>query len=148
MLFRSHVPYKGGGPALTSVMAGETQLYFAIPIATLAHVKSGRLKALAIGSRERLPALADTPTFVESGLAGFDMRIWYGVIAPPALPATLTEKLAADISRHLDTAEFRKRFASDAMSGLSLNPARFAALMQVDSAQYARVIKSANIRLD
>jgi tripartite-type tricarboxylate transporter receptor subunit TctC len=143
-----HVPYKGGGPALTSVMAGETQLYFAIPIATLGHVKNGRLRALAIGARERLPALADTPTFAESGLAAFDMRIWYGVVAPPALQQTLAEKIANDVARHLDTADFRKRFADDAMTPLILSTTRFRALLSVDSAQYARVIRSANIRLD
>ena len=143
-----HVPYKGGGPALTSVMSGETQLYFAIPIATLAHVKSGRLKAIAVGSPNRLPALAEIPTFAESGLAAFNMRIWYGVIAPPALPRQLADNIAEDVSRHLGTPDFRKRFAADAMSGLTLNGAAFAALMDQDSAQYARVIRNANIGLD
>ncbi len=143
-----HVPYKGGGPALTAVMSGETQLYFAIPIATLPHVKSGRLKAIAIGSANRLPVLSDVPTFVESGLAGFDIRIWYGVIAPRAIPQRLAEKIAADVARHLDTPDFRKRFANDAMSPLILNPAQFSTLMRTDTGQYARVIKSANIRAE
>jgi tripartite-type tricarboxylate transporter receptor subunit TctC len=143
-----HIPYKGGGPALTAVMGGEVQLYFAIPIATLPHVKSGRLKAIAIGSQNRLPSLPDVPTFAESGLAAFDIRIWYGVIAPPATPQRLTEKLSSDIGRYLDTAEFRKRLSADAMSMLLLDPARFTALMSADSAQYARVIKNANIRAD
>ena len=143
-----HVPYKGGGPALTAVMSGEVQLYFAIPIATIAHVKSGRLRAIAIGSDARLPGLPDVPTFAESGLSAFDIRIWYGVIAPPATPRELIEKLSADIARHLETPDFRKRLSADAMSSLRLNPTQFSRLMNVDSAKYARVIKSANIRID
>ena len=113
-----------------------------------AHVKSGRLRAIAIGSDARLPGLPDVPTFAESGLSAFDIRIWYGVIAPPATPRELIEKLSADIARHLETPDFRKRLSADAMSSLRLNPTQFSRLMNVDSAKYARVIKSANIRID
>jgi tripartite-type tricarboxylate transporter receptor subunit TctC len=143
-----HIPYKGGGPALTALIGGEVQLYFAIPIATLAHVKSGRLKAVAIGSHSRLPSLPQVPTFAESGLPAFDIRIWYGVIAPPATPRPVVNKLSAEIARHLDTPDFRHRLSAEAMTTLILSPPQFAALMQTDSGKYARVIKSANIRVD
>jgi tripartite-type tricarboxylate transporter receptor subunit TctC len=143
-----HIPYKGGGPALTALIGGEVQLYFAIPIATLPHVKSGRLKAIAIGSDARLPSLPQVPTFAESGLPAFDIRIWYGVIAPPATPRPVVNKLSAEIARHLDTPDFRHRLSAEAMTTLILSPPQFAALMQTDSGKYARVIKSANIRVD
>ena len=143
-----HIPYKGGGPALTALIGGEVQLYFAIPIATISHVKNGRLKAIAIGSESRLTSLPQVPTFAESGVAAFDSRIWYGVIAPPATPVRIVDKLSTDIARHLDTPDFRNRFTAEAMTTLSLRPDQLAALMRADSAKYSRVIKSANIRAD
>lgn len=143
-----HIPYKGGGPALTALIGGEVQLYFAIPISTIPHVKNGRLKAIAIGSETRLQALPQVPTFAESGLPAFDIRIWYGMLAPPATPKPVAEKVAADIARHLDTPAFKKRLSDEAMTSLILRPEPFAALMRADSAKYERVIKAANIRAD
>ena len=143
-----HVPYKGGGPALTALISGEVQLYFAIPITTIPHVKTGRLKALAIGSDTRMANLPQIPTFAESGLPAFDIRIWYGVLAPPATPTQMVDRIASDLMRQLDTAEFRKRLSSDAMAPLMLNPTQFATLMRTDSAKYAKVIKSAKISVE
>ena len=143
-----HIPYKGGGPALTALIGGEVQLYFAIPISTIAHVKNGRLKAIAIGAEARLQALPQTPTFAESGVPAFDSRIWYGMLAPPATPKAVADRISADIARHLDTPSFKKRLSDDAMTPLTTRPEQFAALMRADSAKYARVIKAANIRVD
>ena len=143
-----HIPYKGGGPALTALIGGEVQLYFAIPISTIAHVKNGRLKAIAIGAEARLQALPQTPTFAESGVSAFDSRIWYGMLAPPATPKAVADRISADIARHLDTPSFKKRLSDDAMTPLTTRPEQFAALMRADSAKYARVIKAANIRVD
>ena len=143
-----HVPYKGGGPALTATISGEAQLYFAIPIATLAHVKSGRLKPIAIGGDARLPILPQAPTFAEAGLAGFDLRIWYGLLAPAGTPRSVLNAIAGEVERHLASPEIRKRFADEAMAPLALGPDRFGALMRSDSAKYANVIKSGNITAD
>lgn len=143
-----HIPYKGGGPTLTALIGGEVQLYFAIPISTIAHVKNGRLKAIAIGSEARLQALPQTPTFAESGVPAFDIRIWYGMLAPPATPNAVADRISADIARHLDTPSFKKRLSDDAMTPLTMRPEQFAALVRADSTKYARVIKAANIRVD
>jgi tripartite-type tricarboxylate transporter receptor subunit TctC len=143
-----HVPYKGGGPALTALIGGEVQLYFAIPITTLPHIKSGRLKAIAIGSDARMPGLAQVPTFAESGMPDFDIRIWYGLLAPPAMPARLVERIAVDVARHLDDSDFRKRLSADAMTTLILNPAQFSTVMRADSTKYAKVIKGAKISVE
>ena len=143
-----HIPYKGGGPALTGLMGGEVQLYFAIPIATIPHVKSGRLKAIAIGSETRMQNLPQVPTFAESGLSAFDIRIWYGLLAPPATPRPVVDRLSAEIARHLATPDFIKRLSAEAMTTLTLSPVQFSTLMRADSAKYARVIKSANISVD
>jgi len=143
-----HVPYKGGGPALTALIGGEVQLYFAIPIATIPHVKSGRLKAIAIGSAIRLQSLPDVPTFAESGLSAFDIKIWYGLLAPRATPRAIVNKLSSEVARHLASREFDRRLSDRAMAPLALNPDQFSALMKTDSAKYARVIKSANITAD
>jgi tripartite-type tricarboxylate transporter receptor subunit TctC len=143
-----HIPYKGGGPALMALIGGEAQLYFAIPITAIPHVKSGRLKALAIGSPARMRTLPQVPTFAEAGLPAFDIRIWFGLLAPPATPRPVTDRLTSDVARHLIAPDFSGRLSAEAMAVLSLNADAFAALLRADSAKYARVIKSANIRPD
>lgn len=143
-----HVPYKGGGPALTALIGGEVQLYFAIPLTAIAHVKSGRLRALAIGSPARMQMLAQVPTFAEAGVPAFDIRIWFGMLAPPATPRHMADRLAADVARHSAAPDFSGRLSAEAMSVLALNANGFAALLRADSAKYAQVIKRANIRAD
>jgi tripartite-type tricarboxylate transporter receptor subunit TctC len=143
-----HVPYKGGGPALTATISGEAQLYFAIPIATIGHVKSGRLRPIAIGAEARLPSLPQVPTFTEGGLSAFDIRIWYGVLAPAGTPRPVLDTIVGEVERHLAAPEIRKRFADEAMTPLTLGPDQFGALMRTDSAKYAKVIKSGNITVE
>jgi tripartite-type tricarboxylate transporter receptor subunit TctC len=143
-----HIPYKGGGRALTALIGGEVHLYFAIPIATIPHVRSGRLKAIAIASETRIEALPHVPTFAESGLSAFDIKIWYGMLAPPATPRPIVDRLAVDVARHLASPDIRKRLSDQAMAPLTLDPDQFLGLMHADSAKYLRVIKGASITVD
>jgi tripartite-type tricarboxylate transporter receptor subunit TctC len=143
-----HVPYKGGGPAMAGLMGGQTQLYFAIPISTIPHVKSGRLKAIAVGASERMASLPQVPTFAEGGLADFDIRIWYGVLAPPALPRPVLERVSGEIAKLQAAADFREKLANEGMDALRLGSEPFTALMRRDSDKYARVIKANNITAD
>lgn len=143
-----HVPYKGGGPALTALISGEVQLYFAIPITAIPHVKNGRLKALAVGSPVRMQALPQVPTFAEAGVPAFDIRIWYGLLAPPATPHPRVDALSAAVARQVAAPAFADKLAEQAMTTLKLPPGMFAARMRTDAATYAQVIKRANIRAD
>ncbi|MBI2294121.1 MAG: tripartite tricarboxylate transporter substrate binding protein, partial [Betaproteobacteria bacterium] len=94
-----HVPYKGGAPAVTAVMSGEADVLFIVLLPILPHVKAGRLKAIAMGSRERHALLPEVPTVIESGLPGFEVRQWYGLLAPAGTPREIVTKLHAAVDR-------------------------------------------------
>jgi tripartite-type tricarboxylate transporter receptor subunit TctC len=143
-----HVPYKGGGPALTDLVRGEVQMHFAVIISALPHIQSGRLKPLAIGGETRFATLPQVPTFTQAGLPGFDLRPWQGMLAPGATPRPIVERLSQEIARIVSAADFREKLVSLGMEPLVATPAQFAALLAADMAKAAKVIKAANIRLD
>jgi tripartite-type tricarboxylate transporter receptor subunit TctC len=143
-----HVPYKGGGPALTDVMRGEVQMHFAVIISALPHIRSARLKPIAIGGETRFATLPQVPTFTEAGLPGFDLRPWQGMLAPGATPRPIVEQLSREIGRIVSAAEFRDKLIALGMEPLVSTPEQFGALLGADMAKVAKVIKGANIRLD
>jgi tripartite-type tricarboxylate transporter receptor subunit TctC len=143
-----HVPYKGGGPALTDVMRGEVQMHFAVIISALPHVRSGRLKPIAVGGETRFATMPQVPTFTEAGLPGFDLRPWQGMLAPAATPRPIVDQLSREIARIVSTAEFRDKLLALGMEPLVSTPEQFSALLAADMTKVAKVIKSANIRLD
>jgi tripartite-type tricarboxylate transporter receptor subunit TctC len=143
-----HVPYKGGGPALTDVMRGEVQMHFAVIISALPHIRSARLKPIAIGGETRFATLPQVPTFTEAGLPGFDLRPWQGMLAPAATPRPIVDQLSREIGRIVSAAEFRDKLVALGMEPLVSTPEQFAALLAADMAKVAKVISSAHIRLD
>ena len=143
-----HVPYKGGGPALTDVIRGEVQMHFSVVISAIAHIQSGRLKPLAIGGERRFATLPQVPTFAEAGLPGFDLQPWQGMLAPAATPRPIVDRLSAEIGRIVSLPEVREKLLSLGMEPLVSTPERFAALLQADMAKAAKVIEVAKIRLD
>jgi tripartite-type tricarboxylate transporter receptor subunit TctC len=143
-----HVPYKGGGQALTDLMGGQVQMHFSVTIAAIPHIKSGRLKPLAIGGEQRFAALPQVPTFAEAGLPGFSLRPWQGVLAPARTPRPIVDRLATEIARIVGSPEIREKLANLGMESLISTPEQFAALMQADYEKSGAVIKAANIRLD
>jgi tripartite-type tricarboxylate transporter receptor subunit TctC len=143
-----HVPYKGGGPALTDVIRGEVQMHFSVLISAIPHIENGRLKALAIGGEHRFATLPQVPTFTEAGLPGFDLRPWQGMLAPAATPPPIVDRLSAEVGKIVSMAEVRKRLLSLGMEPLVSTPEQFAALLQADMANAAKVVKVAHIRLD
>jgi len=104
-----HIPYKGGGPAVTDLVGGQVQMMFAIPSNVVAHVKSGRLKGIVVTGTTRLSALPQVPTFNEAGLPSFDVKNWYGVLAPARTSHTIIDKLSAEIARILTLSDVRER---------------------------------------
>lgn len=144
----THVPYKGGGPLLNDLIGGQVQLYFAVPVAVIGHVQSGKLKAFATTAEGRLPLMPTVPTFTEAGLPGFGMRSWIGVFAPAQTPPAIVAKVSADIARVLAMADVKERLESQGQAPMVMNPQQFGALVRGDIDEYARIIKAANIKLE
>lgn len=143
-----HIPYKGGGPAITDLIGGQVQSSFLSPPAAIPHIKSGRLKALAISGATRLPALPQVPTFTEAGLPGFDVGLWYAVLAPAGTPKEIIAKLSTEIARILAMPDTKEKLARQGMSPFISTSEQFAALMKADMVKWGKVIKTANIRID
>lgn len=143
-----HVPYKGSAPALTDLLGGQVQLFFIPPKDAIPFVKEGRLKALAVSGEARLAALPEVPTFTEAGLAGFEIKTWFGIIGPGGLPKDVVNKLSAEVAKILRTPDFRAKLSSQGLDPLISSPDQLSALMKSDTARFSGVIKSANIRLE
>jgi tripartite-type tricarboxylate transporter receptor subunit TctC len=144
----THIPYKGAGPAITDLVGGQIQMYFATPISVLPHVRSNRLKAIAITGEARAPALPQVPTFTEAGLPGFEVKNWQGVLAPAGTPSAIVAKLSAELARILRLPEIRAKLVAQGLEPYITTPEQFGALMKADQAKYAQIIRTANIRLE
>jgi tripartite-type tricarboxylate transporter receptor subunit TctC len=142
------VPYKGTAPALTDVMGGHiSAMVDALP-STMPHVKSGKLKPLAVTTAKRVPALPDVPTVAESGLDGFEMVSWYGLWAPANLPPELVTKLQQEVAKALKSPQVAKALLEYGFNPSGSTPEEFKAYIKQESAKYAKLIKAANIRLE
>src|SRR3954469_22998313 len=108
-----HIPFKGGGPAMMDVVAGNTQITIGSLIQMLPQIKSGRLKALGVGSAKRVPALPDIPTISEAGVPGYEATNWWGIVAPAGTPKPVIERLHSELVAILKTSETKKRFESE-----------------------------------
>lgn len=143
-----HVPYKGGGPAVIDLMAGQVQMFFNSPSSTVPYVKSGKLKALAMTGEARFPALPNVPTFAESGLPNFDVKSWHAILAPPATPKAIIDILAAEVAKILAMPDTVDRLASVGLTPFVSTPEQLAALMRAETIRYREVIKAANIKAE
>ncbi len=143
-----HIPYKGSIPALTDVVGGQIQMYFSPPIVALGHIKSGRLRAIALTGDTRLAVLPEIPTALESGLQGFVVTTWYGFLAPAATPGAIITKINGEMSRALSLPDIREKLSSQGMDPFITTPEQFTSLIKADFAKYARIIKNANIKLE
>jgi tripartite-type tricarboxylate transporter receptor subunit TctC len=141
-----HIPYKGAAAALTDLMGGHVQMYFAAPISAIPHVKAGKVKAIAVPGDARLTALPNVPTFREAGMPNFSARNWYGVLAPRGTPRPVVNKLSGEIARILAMPDVRERLIGMGMNPFVTTPDEFTALMRADLAKFAKVIKAANIK--
>ena len=143
-----HVPYKGGGQALTDLMGGQVHMHFAVVVSALPHIKSGRLKPLAIGGEARFPALPQVPTFTEAGLPGFRLQPWQGIFAPARTPKPVVDRLAAEISKIVMLPDVTERITGWGSRPLVSTPEQFAALTAADFTKFAEIIKAAKIKID
>lgn len=143
-----HVPYKGAGPALTEVMAGQVSILFSNPLGSAGHVKSGRLRALAVSGTRRIPAMPDVPTVTESGLPGFDTTFFLGLMGPAGLPREIVTRLNSEANKALQRREFQDWLATQGMEPIGGSPEDFSARIRKDIDAMARVIRDAGIRLN
>ena len=143
----THIPYKGSGPAVTDLLGGHVDIGWTSPLAVIPHINSGRLKAIAISGDSRVPSLPNVPTFTESGLPGFEMRFWYGLLAPAATPREVLNRLSAEVAKILGTADMKDKLAAQGADPFISNPDQFGAVMRADNARYGKVIREAGIKV-
>ena len=142
------VAYKGANPAVTELVGGQVHLSFQNLLLCLPHIKTGRLKAIAITGESRSPTLPAVATFKEQGIAAMDVKLWYGILAPAATPKDIVNKYAAEIGRILALADTKEKFDGLGMDPWITTPEQFGVVMRDDTAKYARIIKAANITID
>ena len=143
-----HVAYKGGGPAGAAVLAGEVQVLFGSVAATLQHIKSGRLKALAVSGPKRSPLMPELPTVEESGYPGFQVTAWDSVLAPANTPPAIVERLNTEIRRVLNNPDVRKNFMNVGYDVTGTTPAELAQIIRTESDVWKAVIKSADVKVE
>ena len=143
-----HIPYKGAAPAIVDLIGGQVQSSFVVPINVISHVKSGKLRGIAVSGNKRLPLLPQVPTFTEAGLPGYDVGFWRGVLAPAGTPKAIVDKLSAEMARISAMPDIREKLISQGQEPFYTNPEKFMEVMKMDMAKYARIIKASNIKLD
>ncbi len=143
-----HVPYKGTGPATIDLLSGQVKVMFGGMIGILGHVKSGRLKGLAVSSVKRSGAAPDIPTVAESGFAGYEAATWYGVLAPAGTPTDIVRRLNAEIANALNLPDLRLRMAGEGAEPASTTPEAFDAYIKVEVLKWAKVVKDAGAQVE
>ena len=142
-----HVPYKGNTPAMADAVGGHVEMVFAGITATIPFMKSNRLRAIAVSSKTRFPALPDLPTFHESGVPGFETSTWFGLLAPAGTPGPVIAKINGDVGRILASSEMRERLISMGQVAGGESPEAFGKFIREEIARYAKIIKAADIPL-
>ncbi len=141
----THVPYKGGGPAMVDIIAGHVPVLFSTVTQVLPHQRSGKLRVIATGGPKRSPALPDVPTVMESGV-NYEVTIWWGVLGPKSLPSALTDELNATIAKILTEPDTRKRLSAEAAEPLLVTPAEFGQIIRKDIIKWTKVARDAKMQ--
>ena len=143
-----HVPYKGAGPAINDAVGGHVQLLIGAISTSLPHVRSGKLRGLAVTGAKRSSAVAELPTIAESGFPGFEVVQWFGIVAPAKMPAELVKRWNAISVEMYREVEFAERFRRQGLEPQTSSPQEFAAFMRAETAMWAKVFKEVGIKLD
>lgn len=144
----THIPYKGASPAITDLMGGQIAIYVSTIPPALPLIKSGRLKALGVTSAKRAPALPEVPTIAESGLPGYEVTNWYGVMVPAGVPKDILGKLHTEIVRILKLPDVQKRFQGEGGTVSPDTPEQFAAFIKSEIAKWGKAVKDSGARVD
>lgn len=146
--FMTGIPYKGSGPALIALMGGEVQVYFDVLMSSLPHLSAGKLKALGVSGRERMPALPGVPTFTEQGLPGLEYSAWFGLVAKTGTPDRVLQQLNDALNRAMQAGALASRIAELGATAVIDTPAAFQRIIADETAHWGRVIRERNIRAD
>lgn len=146
--FMTHIPYRGSGPAVQDVLAGQVQVFITTPPSVMQHVLSGKLKALAVTGKTRHPGLPKVPTVAEAGLPGFQLEAWVGLFAPAATPPAVIAKLTGEVKKALELPETRQRADGAGIELRYQPPEALGKLVQTETAYWAKTIQSAGIKAD
>ena len=144
----NHVPYKGTGPALTDTIAGQTNAFLGSTATTLPHVRTGRLRALAVTSSTRLPSEPDIPTVAEAGVPGYETVLWHGLIGPKGMPRAVVERLNAEVSRVLQLKETGEQLQNDGVSPAGGTPEQFLTIITREIEVWRRVVNEAGVKAE
>jgi tripartite-type tricarboxylate transporter receptor subunit TctC len=144
----THVPYKGIAPAMAAMLAAETEVTFPAVLSGLQYFKSGRLRALAVASRDRFPGLPEVPTAAEAGLAGFEIDYWYAMLGPAGLPAPIVDQLQREISQIVTTPEMKESLLEQGSIAIGSPPEELNALIRSEYALWSRVVKAGNVKVE
>jgi tripartite-type tricarboxylate transporter receptor subunit TctC len=143
-----HVPYKGLAPAVNDLLGGNTQLMFAGISTVIQYVRTGKLVALAIASPKRSPELPDVPTVAESGLPGFEVTSWYGIVTRAGTPTAIIEKMQRDMAEALRQDDVRAKLASAGLEPVGSTPDEFAATIKAETRKWGDIVRKAHITVD
>jgi tripartite-type tricarboxylate transporter receptor subunit TctC len=143
-----HVPYKGGAAALADILTGQIKMGFSTLLSARPHINSGRVRALAITTRTRSPAVPDLPTLAESGVAGFEVDQWFGIVTPARVPPVIVATLATAVGEIVHAPDVAQRFSSDGSTPVSSTPAAFAAHIRNEVAKWRRLAKETGLRME
>lgn len=147
-VFMVHVPYRGIAPAFTDLVGGQTQAMFPGLAAALPHIRSGRVRPLAVTGKTRHPALKDTPTLEELGLKGFDAMQWYGVVGPANMPADVVKQLNDTLNAVLKAPDLREKLSVEAVEPMPMTAQQFSDYIKADITRWTKLAKDRNIQLD
>jgi tripartite-type tricarboxylate transporter receptor subunit TctC len=141
-----HVPYKGGAPALTDMIGGRLQMFFSVILSSMPHIKSGKIRALAVTSTRRSPTFPDLPTIAESGFPGYVVDNWYSLAAPARTPVAVVTKLHTEVVRALKSPEVEERLRRDGSEPVGNAPDELAAIVRGDVQRWRKHVKEAGIK--
>ena len=144
----THIPYKGSSPALTDLLGGQVQLMFDNLPSALPHIRAGKLRALAVTSAQRAPALPDVPTVAEAGLPGFEASSWFGLLAPAGTPKDIIAKLNAEVAKWLATPEARDKLTVQGANAVGNSPEEFTQFIAAETIKWQKVIKDSGAKVE
>jgi tripartite-type tricarboxylate transporter receptor subunit TctC len=142
----NHIPYKGTGPALTDTLAGQTDVFFSSTATALPHIQAGKLRALAVTTTQRIPALPDVPTVAESGVPGYDVVLWHGLIGPKGMPKAVVDRINGDVTKSLKLKETADSLKNDGVAPAGGTPEQFAAQIAKEIKVWAKVAADAGVK--
>jgi tripartite-type tricarboxylate transporter receptor subunit TctC len=146
--FMTHIPYKGSAPAVTDMIAGQVDTMFDNTPNVLPHVRTGRLKALAISSRTRAPSAPEVPTVDEAGVPGYEVNVWFGVLTVAGTPPEIVQRLNTEMVKILNAAEIKERFGNVGVEVVASTPEYFSKYLKAEVDRWAKVVKDAGIKAD